>query len=674
MENHRENNSRDIAVETPEPTIKVGKRQTEQEFVADDGCGCCTPPPPKKNNSAGAKKEKKDSYVLTVLSLLLLLGGIVLDWQDVSWFEGYIRLAVFGLAYVLVGWKVIWYAGRSIARGDVFSEFFLMTIATFGAFYLGEFAEGVAVMLFYVIGEHFQESAVARSRRSIKELIDNRPEEVQLIRNGQAITVNPRDVKVGEVIRIRAGEKVALDGTLLSEEASFNTAALTGESRPDRKTKGEKVLAGMINLDKVAELRVTSLFEDSTLSGILKLVEQAAGRKAKTQQFISKFAKVYTPIIVFLALSLTFLPYFFVENYVFNEWLYRALVFLVISCPCALVVSIPLGYFGGIGAASRNGILFKGASFLDSMAGIDTVVMDKTGTLTEGVFQVQEVQPNRISEAQLLRVAAALESHSSHPVAKAVVAYAGNIYAGDEVKEVEEIAGHGLKGKVNGKEVLVGNAKLLQKFNISYDSSLDSKEEGLLLVAIDKVYAGYLSIADKVKEDAAAAIEQLHQLGVKTTVMLSGDKDSIVQKVARELKIDKAYGGLLPQDKVSHFEALQQDGKKIAFVGDGINDAPVIALADVGIAMGGLGSDAAIETADVVIQTDQPAKIATAIRLGKKTKQIVWQNIALAFGVKILVLSLGAFGIASLWEAVFADVGVALLAILNAIRIQRMKF
>lgn len=639
--------------------------------LSEDGDSCCGPKP---KNEQGEEIEEESSYVPTIVSLLLLLAGIGFDYFDVEWFSGFIRIAVFSVAYVLVGWKVVKHAVTNIAKGNVFNEFFLMTIATVGAFYIGEYAEGVAVMLFYVIGEHFQEAAVARSRRSIKELIDNRPEEVSLVTKGNVSVVNPKDVRIGDVIQIKVGEKVALDGEIISQGSSFNTAALTGESKPDTKKKGETVLAGMINLDKVVELKVTSAYEDSALSKILKLVEEASSRKAKTQKFITRFAKVYTPIVVFLAIALALVPYFIVDTYVFNDWLYRALVFLVISCPCALVISIPLGYFGGIGAASKNGMLFKGANFLDIITEVDTVVMDKTGTLTEGVFKVQEIKVEEISQSRFLAITAALEAQSTHPIAKAIVEYVGNSHEEIRVSGVEEIAGYGLKGNIEGKVVLVGNPKLLQKFDVAYDPEIDSIVESIVVVAIDGRYAGYMTIADKIKEDAASAIEKLRSLGVSTIVMLSGDKDSIVQKVAKDLKIDLAYGGLLPQDKVSHVEALKQQGKKVAFVGDGINDAPVITLADVGFAMGGLGSDAAIETADVVIQTDQPSKIATAIKVGKKTRQIVWQNIVLSFGVKAIVLTLGAFGVASLWEAVFADVGVAFLAILNAVRLQKIKF
>ena len=639
-----------------------------------DAKGCCAVPSNQTELSEEHEEHESTSYIPTIISLGLLLAGIALDYFKAAWFTEYIRLGVYSIAYLLVGGKVLVHAARNIARGEVFNEFFLMGLATIGAFYIGEYAEGVAVMLFYVIGEHFQEAAVARSRKSIKALIDNRPEIVGLVLEGQVKPVNPKEVKIGDIVEIKPGEKVALDGDLLTAGSSFNTAALTGESKPDTKSKGEKVLAGMINLDQVIQLEVTSTYENSALSKILQLVEQASGRKAKTQQFITRFAKVYTPVVVLLAMALTIVPYFVVADYVFHDWLYRALIFLVISCPCALVISIPLGYFGGIGAASKNGILFKGSNYLDLMTKVDTVVMDKTGTLTEGVFQVQQVQVNGYDQTEFLNLTAALESKSTHPIALAVVAHAGNTYQQKIITEVEEISGHGLKGKVDDKMLLVGNGKLLQKFNIAYPSEIDSIVESIVLVAINNQFAGYITIADKIKEDAQAAVEQLRGLGIKNIVMLSGDKDSIVQKVAASLNIDQAFGGLLPEDKVSKVEALKKQGRNIAFVGDGINDAPVIALADVGMAMGGLGSDAAIETADVVIQNDQPSKIATAINIGKSTNRVVWQNIGLAFGVKALVLAFGAFGVASMWEAVFADVGVAFLAILNAIRIQKMKF
>lgn len=578
---------------------------------------------------------------------------------------------IYCVAYLLSGYNVLYMAWRKALRLDFFNEFFLMSVATIGAFAIGSYSEGVAVMAFYSIGEWFQDSAVNRAKRSIKALLDVRPEEVTVIRGGKSETVHPKEVQVGEVIRVKPGEKVALDGELASDKASFNTAALTGESKPDTKGKGEKIYAGMINLNMVAEVTVTALFQDSKLSRILEMVQDATSRKSQTQLFISRFAKVYTPIVFALALAVCFLPYLFVQDYIFTVWFYRALVFLVISCPCALVVSIPLGYFGGIGLASRKGILFKGSNFLDVMTEVDVVVMDKTGTLTEGIFKVQEVAVQGLTEGELLRAAAALESQSTHPIGMAIVEHAGKeTFQDASISNVEEISGHGLKGTIDGKEVLAGNTKLMRKFNIDYPQAVDAIVYTIVVVAIDNKYSGHITIADQIKEDAQSAISGLHKLGIQT-VMLSGDKKAVVEQVAKELGIDNAYGDLLPEGKVERVQQLKDQGKRIAFVGDGVNDAPVVALADAGIAMGGLGSDATIETADIVIQNDQPSKIVTAIRAGKLTKQIVWQNIILAMSVKIIVLALGAGGIANLWEAVIADVGVALLAILNAVRIQK---
>jgi len=618
--------------------------------------------------------NKYKTYGPAVGSFILLITGIILNQVEAQFFNQYFQVFLFGMAYLIIGGPVVWKALTKISKGDIFNEFFLMSIATIGAFFIGEYAEGVAVMLFYAVGELFQDAAVNRAKKSIESLLKIQSEEVTMIKDGIVSIKHPKEVSPGEVIQVMAGEKVALDGELLSEKGSFNTSALTGESVPDTKNKGETVLAGMINLNKVIEITVTSRFEDTKLSKILTMVQEAVGRKARTQRFITKFAKVYTPIVVFLAVALTLLPYFVVADYIFEDWLYRALVFLVISCPCALVISIPLGYFGGIGAASRNGILFKGSNYLDLMRQIDTVVMDKTGTLTEGVFRVQEIKVEDFDEKLFLKLVAALESKSSHPIARAVNEHVGLKLDNTNIERVEEISGHGMKGRIDGYEVLAGNAKLLRRFNIPYDPEVEDVVETVVVVAIDGTYRGYITIADQVKADAKQAVEDLHKLGVNNLIMLSGDNVRIAQKVAGELKIDKAFGGLLPEDKVRKVEELKQQGHKLAFVGDGVNDAPVITLADVGIAMGGLGSDASIETADVVIQTDQPSKIGTAIRIGKTTHKIVWQNIGMAFGVKFIVLVFGALGMATMWEAVFADVGVALLAIFNAMRIQRMRF
>jgi len=549
-----------------------------------------------------------------------------------------------------------------------------MGIATIGAFAIGEYPEGVAVMLFYSVGEVFQAMAVTKAKTNIKSLLDQRPDEVTVLENGTPKVIKAEKANIGDIIQLKSGEKLGLDGELLSEKASFNTSALTGESKPDTKSKGEMVLAGMINLNTVSQVKVTTAYKDSKLSKILEMVQNATSQKAPTELFIRKFAKVYTPIVVFLAIGITFLPYFFVEDYQFKSWLYRALIFLVISCPCALVISIPLGYFGGIGAGSKNGILFKGSNFLDVLANVQNVVMDKTGTMTEGVFKVQEVNfGTEFNKDEILKLVNALESQSTHPVATAIHQFVGEIDHSIQLENVEEIAGHGLKATITGKELLVGNFKLMDKFNINYDLKTENIVYTLIAIAYDKKFVGYLTIADSIKEDAHLTINKLKTLNVKTT-MLSGDKTSVVQFVAKELGIENAFGDLLPEDKVNKVKELKAKNQTVAFVGDGVNDAPVVALSDVGIAMGGLGSDATIETADVVIQDDKPSKIPMAINIGKQTKKIVWQNIILAFAVKAIVLVLGAGGLATMWEAVFADVGVALLAILNAVRIQRMKF
>ena len=622
------------------------------------------------NHGGEPQNWKSHLPLLTALTILLVMQvlyfGFKIDFNTV------VNLTIYGIALLLAGYNVFVLAWRKVKKFDFFNEFFLMSVATLGAFAIGSYSEGVAVMVFYSIGEWFQDLAVNNAKTSIKALLAVRPDAVTVLRNGKTETLNPAEVQLNEIIQIKPGEKVALDGELISDKATFNTAALTGESKPDTKEKGAAIYAGMINLNTLAEVRVNAVFKDSKLSKILEMVQDATARKSHTQLFIARFAKVYTPIVFALAVLLVCLPIFFVNDYVFNEWFYRGLVFLVISCPCALMVSIPLGYFGGIGLASKHGILFKGGNFLDVMTSIDTVIMDKTGTLTKGVFEIQQVEAIHIDKEELIKLTAAIESKSTHPIAIAIEKYAGDVLKGVEIKDIEEIAGYGLKGIVNGKNVLAGNIKLLDKFNIKYDDAINSIDESMVIVAVEDVYSGYFIIADEIKEDAKKAIADLHHMGIKT-VMLSGDKQSVVDKVAQTLNIDTAYGDLLPEDKVNKVQELKDLGRKTVFTGDGVNDAPVIALADVGIAMGGLGSDATIETADVVIQNDQPSKIISAIKIGKLTKNIVWQNIALAMGVKVLVLALGAGGVATLWEAVIADVGVALLAILNAVRIQRME-
>ena len=628
-------------------------------------------------------------YLPAIISLVLLLVGISLDQFGAAWFVDPWRLLLYVAAYLPVGWPVLRRAWSRILHKDVFTEFFLMGVATLGAFAIREYPEGVAVMLFYTIGELFQESAVLRARRSIKALLDVRPDEVTVVRDGKYQTIKAAAVKVGETVQIKPGEKVGLDGIMCYDSGSFDTAALTGESVPRTIKRGEDVLAGMINRQSLVEMEVTSLFQDSKLSRILKLVQEATGRKAQTQEFIARFAKIYTPIICALAVLVTLLPYFFVDDYVFRDWLYRGLVFLVIGCPCALVISIPLGYFGGIGAASRHGILIKGSVFLDLLTQLKTVVMDKTGTMTKGVFAVQDVKAIGIEAQQLAQLTAALETKSTHPIATAIHEYAGRgeefweekeekAYESFSVEDVEEIPGHGLKGTVEGREMLAGNAKLLRKFGVEFDEALTKIPYTIVMTALDGKFSGYFTIADQVKTDAAEVIKNLKSQGIRT-VMLSGDKSAVVEEVGRAVGVDEWHGDLLPEDKVAQVERLQKakaaDPKaKLAFIGDGVNDAPVVAMADVGMAMGGLGSDATIETADVIIQNDEPAKIATAIAIGRATRRIVWQNIGLAMGVKVVVLILGAGGLATMWEAVFADVGVALLAILNAVRVQNLQF
>ena len=645
-------------------------------------CSCCA----HTHECAPEKHiEKKESifaeYWKVGLSFILLISGIIMNALELPFFrEGYFSLIWYVVAYLPVGLPVMKEAWESMKDKDYFSEFTLMFVATLGAFYIGEYPEGVAVMLFYSVGELFQEKAVDKAKRNIGALLDVRPEEAAVVRDGRVIIENPQNVKVGETIEIKTGGRVPLDGMMLNEVAAFNTAALTGESVPRSIRMGEEVLAGMIVTDKVIRIKVIRPFDKSALARILELVQNASERKAPAELFIRKFARVYTPIVMGLAVLIVLLPFIYSLItpqflFTFNDWLYRALVFLVISCPCALVVSIPLGYFGGIGAASRLGILFKGGNYLDAVTKINTVVFDKTGTLTKGTFEVQSCNcESGVSEEELIRMIASVESSSTHPIAKAVVNYAGRRDIElSSVTDSKEYAGLGLEAAVNGIQVLAGNGRLLSKFQIEYPPELLSITDTIVVCAIGNKYAGYLLLSDSLKEDAKIAIQNLKALGIQNIQILSGDKQSIVSNFAEKLGISEAYGDLLPDGKVKHLEELRQHTEnQVAFVGDGMNDAPVLALSNVGIAMGGLGSDAAIETADVVIQTDQPSKVAEAIKVGKLTRRIVWQNISLAFGVKLLVLILGAGGLATLWEAVFADVGVALIAIMNAVRIQKM--
>lgn len=639
-------------------------------------CGAaCTRPEEEQEEHAG--------WSVLLFSFVLLMVGILLKYLQADWFAGqeWVMLVWYLVAYIPVALPVWKEAFSSMKERDYFSEFTLMTVTTIGAFCIKEYPEGVAVMLFYSVGELLQDRAVDKAKDNIKDLLDVRPDRTEVLREGGYVTVAPEEVRIGETIQVKVGGRVPLDGELLIPQATFNTSALTGESLPRRLHKGEKVLAGMVATDKVATLKVSSLYNDSTLARILRLVQDASERKAPAELFIRRFAKVYTPLVFVLAVLIIAIPYIYsllipTFSYAFQDWLYRGLVFLVVSCPCALVVSIPLGYFGGIGAASKLGILFKGGNYLDAITRIDTVVFDKTGTLTKGSFGVSDCRSAEgMDEVSLVGMIAAVEKVSTHPIAKTIVAYAeGKHLSFPSLTDIEELSGYGLKAEDEaGQVILVGNTRLLKRFSIPYPAELDDgAAAGTVVVAArEGTYAGYLVLSDTLKTDAEEAVRGLQDLH-KDVQMMSGDRQFIVSAFGQQLGIEKAYGDLLPQGKVAHIEALKKAGKKVAFVGDGMNDAPVLALSDVSVAMGGLGSDAAIETADVVIQTDQPSKMVTALKIGRYTRKIVLENIVLAMGVKVVVLLLGALGMANLWEAVFADVGVALLAVLNAIRIQRL--
>lgn len=604
---------------------------------------------------------------------VLFLVGLLMNFSPM------IELVVFLTSYLLVGGSVVLKALRNISRGQVFDENFLMGVATIGAFAIGEYPEGVAVMLFYQVGEFFQSMAVNHSRRSITALMDIRPDFANLKIGDNVEKVSPEDVAVGDTIIVKPGEKVPLDGKVLSGTSMLDTSAITGESVPREVETGDDILSGTINKNGLLTVLVTKEFGESTVSKILYLVQNASSRKAPTENFITKFARYYTPAVVFIALALAIIPPLMIPGATFSEWIYRALVFLVVSCPCALVISIPLGFFGGIGGASKAGILMKGSNYLEALNNVDTVVFDKTGTLTKGVFKVTKIVnlTNQLSDEELLEYAAYTESYSNHPIAQSILkAYKNNVDK-SMIEEYDEISGYGIQAKVKGKTVLAGNLKLMKKENISFDEGRTKDEVGTIIhMVIDQKYSGFIVISDEIKEDSKRAIQELRKLGVKKLVMLTGDNKAIGEKIGQQLGLDEVYSELLPHQKVEKLEMLEgREGRKgkLVFVGDGINDAPVLTRADIGIAMGGIGSDAAIEAADVVIMTDEPSKIASAIRIAKRTKTIVWQNIIFAFAVKGIVLVLGAGGLATMWEAVFADVGVAVLAVFNAMRVLNSK-
>ncbi|MCF6365383.1 MAG: cadmium-translocating P-type ATPase [Bacteroidales bacterium] len=625
----------------------------------------------KEEESRSLFAENKSTIITASIGILLVIVGSI--YQDFLHNTPYsfAEYLLFVTAYLIVGWKVISLAVKNIIKGQVFNEHFLMTIATIGAFAIDEMPEAVAVMLFYIIGELFQDIALNRSRRSVKALLEIKPEYANLKIEDNVTEVPPEDVKPGDIIIVKPGEKVPLDGIVTEGESFVDTSALTGESVPRKINKNDTILSGMINQSGLLTVKVTKPFEESSVSKILEMVENATSKKAKTEKFITTFAKYYTPFVVFGALLIAVIPPLLISGATFEDWIYRALVVLVISCPCALVISIPLGYFGGIGRASRRGILVKGSNFLDALTQVNTVVFDKTGTLTKGEFKISEIiTANNFDKETVLKYAAYAEYNSNHPIAKSVLeAYEPEI-DNTKISEVDEISGHGIKAIVDGKEIFAGNDKLLHKENIKHDKC--NVAGTVVHIVIDKKYAGYIIISDTLKEDAEEAINKLHKKGIKT-VMLTGDNKYAAKVYAEKLGIKEYYYELLPEGKVEHIEKLLNKNGKVAFVGDGINDAPVLARADIGIAMGALGSDAAIETADVVLMTDSPSKVAEATEVAKKTRRIVWQNIIFALGVKGVFIVLGIFGIASMWEAVFGDMGVALIAIFNAMRIMKGK-
>lgn len=586
----------------------------------------------------------------------------------------WLQIALFIISYIIVGGDVVKRAVKNIFKGQVFDENFLMSIATIGAFFIGEYPEGVAVMLFYQVGELFQSYAVGKSRKSIASLMDIRPDYANVKKGDELVKVDPDEVQIGDIIVIKAGEKIPLDGKVIEGSSMIDTSALTGESVPREVEVGSDILSGCININGVITAEVTKEFGESTVSKILDLVENASSKKSNSEQFITKFARYYTPVVVIIAVFLAIIPPLVIDGATFSDWIYRALAFLVVSCPCALVISIPLSFFGGIGGASKKGILVKGSNYLEALAETEIVVFDKTGTLTKGVFNVQEIHPEGVSKEELLELTAYVESYSNHPISLSLKrAYSKEIDNG-RISDVEEISGHGVIATVDGKKVMAGNIKLMKMMDIPY---FKGELIGTAVhVAVNNKYIGYILIADEVKEDSAQAIKELKAANIKQTVMLTGDNKSVGSKVAKELGLDKVYAELLPADKVEKLEELfSQKSKKgkLAFVGDGINDAPVLARADIGIAMGGLGSDAAIEAADIVIMTDEPSKIATAMKISKKTLKIAHQNIVFAIGIKIIVLILSAFGITTMWAAIFADVGVTIIAVLNAFRALNAK-
>ena len=611
----------------------------------------------------------KKKGIKIIISLILFLIALIINFNNEL-----VNEIIFLVAYIIVGFEILRKAIRNITRGKIFDENFLMSVATIGAFGIGEFPEAVAVMLFYQIGELFQSYAVDKSRKSISNLMDIRPDFAYVERDGEIKKVDPDEVKIGEIIVVKPGEKIPLDGTVIEGDSSIDTKALTGESLPQDVSEGSQVISGCINLTGFIKIKVSKEYGESTVSKILDLVENASSKKSQSENFITKFAKYYTPIVVIIAVFLAIIPPLLIDNATFSDWIYRALSFLVVSCPCALVISIPLSFFGGIGGASKMGILIKGSNYLEQLANTEIIVFDKTGTLTEGVFEVQKVKAIDISEDELLKITAYAENYSNHPISLSVRKAYGKEIDEKQIQDTDELSGRGIVAKIENKEILVGNEKLMNEKQIKFDKCKDIGT--VLYIAINGKFAGYIVISDKIKKDSKKAIEDLKKNNIKETIMLTGDRKTVGESVAKELGIDKVYTELLPNDKVKKVENILKETSengKLAFVGDGINDAPVLAISDIGIAMGGLGSDAAIEAADIVLMTDEPSKIVSAINLSKRTMKIVKENIIFAIFIKILVLILSAVGLSTMWWAVFADVGVSIIAILNALRVLRVK-
>ena len=611
----------------------------------------------------------KKRTIKIIIAFILFLIAICIPFP-----KEWMKKGIYIVSYCIVGLDIVWKAVRNITRGKVFDENFLMTIATIGAFAIGEFPEAVAVMLFYQIGELFQSYAVDKSRKSIASLMNIRPDFANVKRDNQIIKVNPEEVKIGETIVVKPGEKIPLDGIIVEGNSLVDTSALTGESIPKEVGSGDEVLSGCINQNGLLTIKVEKEFGESTVSKILDLVENASSKKSKSENFITKFAKYYTPIVVITAVLLAIIPPFILKDATFIDWLYRALTFLVVSCPCALVISIPLGFFGGIGGASKMGILVKGSNYLEALSKAEIVVFDKTGTLTQGVFKVQKIHPVDISKEELIELTAHAESYSNHPISVSIREAYGKEIKHNRIEKIQELPGLGVIAKVDEKEILAGNEKLMKQKKIQYSKC---EEIGTIIyIAIENKYAGYIVIADEIKEDAKKTIKELKKNNISKTIMLTGDKKEVGESVAKKIGIDQVYTELLPDGKVEKMEKLLKETSqtgKLVFVGDGINDAPVLALSDIGIAMGGLGADSAIEAADIVIMTDEPSKIVNAIKISKKTMRIVKQNIIFAISIKVAVLILSAFGLSNMWEAVFADVGVSVIAILNALRVLKIK-